>query len=94
MSYKYTQHNIQGGVTPELVQTVKDILTDEYQSLLFQTEHLEQVLEDILIAKAEMASRELSISNLALGINRDLELARELNLATMGAINNMLSKKP
>ena len=94
MSYKYTQHNIQGGVTPELVQTVKDILTDEYQSLLFQTEHLEQVLEDILIAKAEMASRELSISNLALGINRDLELARELNLATMEAINNMLAKKP
>ena len=93
MSYKYTQHNIQGGVTPELVQTVKDILTDEYQSLLFQTEHLEQVLEDILIAKAEMASRELSIRNLALGINRDLELARELNLATMEAINNMLAKK-
>ncbi len=94
MSYKYTQHNIQGGVTPELVQTVKDILTDEYQSLLFQTEHLEQVLEDILIAKAEMASRELSIRNLALGITRDLELARELNLATMEAINNMLAKKP
>ena len=94
MSYKYTQHNVQGGVTPELVQTVKDILTDEYQSLLFQTEHLEQVLEDILIAKAEMASRELSIRNLALGITRDLELARELHLATMTAINNMLSKNP
>ena len=94
MSYKYTQHNIQGGVTPELVQTVKDILTDEYQSLLFQTEHLEQVLEDILIAKAEMASRELSIRNLALGITRDLELARELHLATMAAINNMLTKNP
>lgn len=94
MSYKYTQHNIQGGVTPELVQTVRDILTDEYQSLLFQTEHLQQVLEDIVIAKADMATRELSIRNLALGITRDLELARELHLATMTAINNMLSKNP
>ena len=94
MSYKYTQHNIQGGVTPELVQTVRDILTDEYQSLLFQTEHLQQVLEDIVIAKADMATRELSIRNLALGITRDLELASELHLATMTAINNMLSKNP
>ena len=94
MSYKYTQHNIQGGVTPELVQTVRDILTDEYQSLLFQTEHLQQVLEDIVIAKADMAVRELSIRNLALGITRDLELTRELHLATMTAINNMLSKNP
>ena len=94
MSYKYTQHNIQGGVTPELVQTVRDILTDEYQSLLFQTEHLQQVLEDIVIAKADMATRELSIRNLALGITRDLELTRELHLATMTAINNMLTKNP
>ena len=94
MSYKYTQHNIQGGVTPELVQTVRDILTDEYQSLLFQTEHLQQVLEDIVIAKADMAARELSIRNLVLGITRDLELARELHLATMTAINNMLTKNP
>ena len=51
MSYKYTQHNIQGGVTPELVQTVRDILTDEYQSLLFQTEHLQQVLEDTKLSE-------------------------------------------
>ena len=89
MAYNYTGANM--NIPPELIKWVKAILADEYQSLVFQVNKLEQLNQEIADREARIALHEQTIRNLSQGITKQLNASNELNLATMDAINRIMS---
>ena len=89
MAYNYTAGNM--GIPPELIKWVRNILTDEFHQLAFQVERMEMLKQELAASEARIAQMEANVLKNTQVAYEQVKLAEELNLATMNAINRIMS---